>query len=182
MWPGWQFCSAVIDTYWGCDREAGCLPPANSLIADYFDRAERPRAMAIYYLNGAPALIVGYLVGGWLIDKVGWHITFIIIGLPGVLLAVLVKFTLREPRVHQAKLTAEAPIPFKVVLLTLWQQRSLRCILIAFAVAYFWFGFCPVDARFFMRSYGMEASDGCPVCSDMGGLGIYRCVCRGRIG
>ena len=51
--------------------EAGCLPPAQSLIADYFNRAERPRAMAIYWMCGPIATIIGYLGGGWLAETVG---------------------------------------------------------------------------------------------------------------
>ena len=70
--------------------EAGCLPPANSLIADYFDRDERPKAMAIYWLSGSLAVILGYLGGGWLIESYGWRLTFLIIGLPGLLLALVV--------------------------------------------------------------------------------------------
>ena len=81
--------------------EAGCLPPAQSLIADYFDRSERPRAMAFYWLCSPLAIIIGYLGGGWLIEYVGWRFTFIVIGVPGILLALLVKFTLREPRLEQ---------------------------------------------------------------------------------
>jgi len=84
--------------------EAGCLPPAQSLIANYFDRTERPRAMAIYWMCYPIAVIIGYLGGGWLIEAVGWRMTFVVIGLPGILLAVLVKFTLREPRLKQKKI------------------------------------------------------------------------------
>jgi len=73
--------------------EAGCVPPAQSLIADYFDRAERQRAMAIYWMSYAISVIVGYLGGGWLVENFGWRITFMVIGLPGILLAILVKLT-----------------------------------------------------------------------------------------
>ena len=73
--------------------EAGCLPPAQSLIADYFDRGERPRAMATYWLCFPLSVIVGFLGGGWLAEAVGWRMTFIIMGVPGILLAILVKFT-----------------------------------------------------------------------------------------
>lgn len=66
--------------------EAGCHPPAFSLIADYFDRAERPRAVARYMLGWPLALLVGFFVGGWLNQIYGWRATFVFLGLPGVLL------------------------------------------------------------------------------------------------
>jgi len=73
-----------------------------SLIADHFDRSERPRAMAIYWMCYPIAVIIGYVGGGWLAEQVSWRITFVVIGLPGILLAILVKLTLREPRLKQA--------------------------------------------------------------------------------
>ena len=140
--------------------EAGCMPPANSLISDYFDRAERPRAMAIYWLCGPLAIIIGYLGGGWLVEHFGWRMTFIIIGFPGILLALLVKFTLREPRLKQDYLIADPQLPLKDVLATLWQQRALRNIIMAFTVTYFFgMGLAQWLPTFFMRSYDLEAAE-----------------------
>src|SRR5688572_19698438 len=51
--------------------EAGCIPPAHSLIADYFTRAERPRAVAIYMLGGSLSVVVGFFVAGWLNELYG---------------------------------------------------------------------------------------------------------------
>ena len=130
--------------------EAGCLPPANSLLADYFDRAERPRAMAIYWLCGPLAVIIGYLGGGWLVDQFGWRMTFIIIGLPGILFALLVKLTLREPRVKQVQTEIEPQLPVKrrsyhSLAATNPQKHHsglYRCLL-------FWNGVDPVATHFF---------------------------------
>ena len=140
--------------------EAGCLPPAQSLIADYFDRAERPRAMAIYWLCGPIAVIIGYLGGGWLVESVGWRMTFVVMGVPGILLAIVVKLSLREPRLKQ-KVTVVVEHPsFKSVLNTLWQQPAFRHIVMAFCVSYFFtmgaFSWIP---SFFIRSHGMETGE-----------------------
>ena len=78
--------------------EAGCIPPAFSLIADYFNRGERPRASAIYGLAGVFSAVIGYFVAGWLNEFYGWRVTFVCMGAPGVALALLAWFTLREPR------------------------------------------------------------------------------------
>ena len=153
--------------------EAGCLPTASSLIADYFDRTERPRAMAIYWLCGPLAVVIGYMGGGWLADHLGWRITFVVIGVPGILLALLAKLTLREPRLKQVKQVVQQP-PFKEVLVTLWQQPTLRYIVTAFSVAYFFsMGFSQWLPTFFIRSYHMEVSEiGAWFALAWGGFGI----------
>ena len=140
--------------------EAGCFPPAQSLIADYFDRVERPRVMAIYWMCYPIAVIIGYLGGGWLAESVGWRMTFMVMGVPGILLAVLVKLTLREPRLKQKLILAIEQPSFKDVLNTLWQQHSFRYIVTAFFMAYFFFaGITLWVPTFFMRSHGMETGE-----------------------
>ena len=141
--------------------EAGCQPPAQSWIAEYFNRAERPRALAIYSMCFPMAIIIGYLGGGWLAEYYGWRTTFIIIGLPGIALAILVKFTLHEPRL-QKNLTAKVEIApsFKVVLATLWQQRTFPHIVMGFIVAYlFGSGIFMWMPTFFIRSYDMSTAE-----------------------
>ena len=142
--------------------EAGCLPPAQSLITEQFDRRERPRAMAIYWLCYPIAVIFGYLVGGWLAEQVGWRNTFIIMGLPGIALALLVKLTLREPRLHSPTgAVAQPDCPSLVaVLSTLWQEKTFRSILIAFCVGYFFAtGLIQWLPTFFIRSHGMSVNE-----------------------
>ena len=140
--------------------EAGCVPPAQSLIADYFDRVERPRAMAVYWLCYPVSMILGYLGGGWLADSIGWRMTFVVIGVPGVLLAILVKLSLREPRLKKTETFVVEQPSLKIVLATLWQQRSFRQIVTAFCLASF-FGVGVVQwlPTFFIRSHDMEISE-----------------------
>jgi predicted MFS family arabinose efflux permease len=77
--------------------EAGGSPPSYSIMADYFKPSERARAMGIYFtgavLGTGGGLIVGGLLGEWL----GWRMTFFVLGVPGVLLGVLLYFTVKEP-------------------------------------------------------------------------------------
>jgi len=137
--------------------EAGCLPPAQSLIAEYFDRSERPRAMSIYWLAGSLAVVIGYLGGGWLIEHYGWRVTFMAIGLPGIVLSILVKFTLREPRLSSVSTEEAINLPLKSVLATLLKCITFRHILFAFAVSnFFSLGLVVWLPTFFIRSYGMD--------------------------
>ena len=77
--------------------EAGAGPCSHSLISDLFSREERPRAIGIFSLGVPFGTLFGFLFGGLLAEEFGWRTTFIIVGLPGVLLAVLVRLTIREP-------------------------------------------------------------------------------------
>ena len=77
--------------------EAGCSPPAHSLVSDYFYKEERATALGIYSLGGPFGSLFGILLGGWLTTTLGWRWAFIAVGLPGILLAIIVKLTLKEP-------------------------------------------------------------------------------------
>ncbi|MEO7680695.1 MAG: MFS transporter [Sphingomonas sp.] len=91
--------------------EAGFSPSAYSLLADYFPRERLASAMGVYqmgvYLGGALALLIGGLVAGILPPEStivlpvigmlkGWHVVFLALGVPGLLLSLLV-LAIREP-------------------------------------------------------------------------------------
>jgi MFS family permease len=77
--------------------EAGCSPPAHSLISDVFPPERRATALSIYSLGIPIGGALGTLVGGWLGQLYGWRAAFLVVGLPGLVLALLVRFTVREP-------------------------------------------------------------------------------------
>jgi len=78
--------------------EAGGTPPAHSILGDYFRKSELTRALSIYSTGPALGAALGLMAGGWLADQIGWRMTFVVVGLPGVLLGIIVYFTIREPR------------------------------------------------------------------------------------
>lgn len=81
--------------------EAGGSPPAHSLISDLFPPERRASALSIYALGVPFGGALGTLLGGWLGQLYGWRTAFLAVGLPGIALAALVRFTLREPpRTH----------------------------------------------------------------------------------
>jgi predicted MFS family arabinose efflux permease len=77
--------------------EAGCSPPAHSLISDLFPIERRATALSIYSLGIPIGGALGSLLGGWLGQLYGWRVAFLAVGIPGVLLAAVVRLTLREP-------------------------------------------------------------------------------------
>src|SRR5690606_10305240 len=78
--------------------EAGCIPPSQSLIADYFPPKERGRAMGFYTSGVAIGALAGLMGGSWLAQEFGWRTTLIIVGLPGLLVALAFKLIAREPQ------------------------------------------------------------------------------------
>jgi len=157
--------------------EAGCIPPAHSLIADYFSRAERPRAVAIYMLGGSMSMVIGYFGAGWLNELYGWRVMFTLLGLPGLGLAVLAWLTLRELRRDTSTLplvgraSADAPAfaqesiaparpDLRDVGRTLWTNSTFRHLLFCFSVTFFFgYGVLQWQPAFFMRTYGMSSGE-----------------------
>lgn len=78
--------------------EACGLAPSNSMIADLFRRARRPLAMALFGLANSVAFIVFFPIAGWIAAHHGWRDMFIAAGMPGLVLALLFRLTVREPR------------------------------------------------------------------------------------
>jgi MFS family permease len=148
--------------------EAGCIPPAFALIADYFNRAERPRAAAIYGLGAPLSTVIGYFFSGWLNDLYGWRVTFMLLGVPGLVLAALAWFTLRDPRHADAKRADRhsratpqtvAP-PFRETCVTLWANATFRHLLLCLSVMFFFsYGIFVWLPAFVMRSYNLTSGE-----------------------
>jgi MFS family permease len=148
--------------------EAGCVPPAHSLIADTFTRGERPRAVARYMLGMPLSFVIGYFPAGWLNQLYGWRVTFVLMGLPGLLLAVLAWFVLKEPRSKQRaerSLVSDQIVPaaqptLRDVCGTLWANLTFRNLLLCLAVSQFFAaGILQWKPSFFVRSYGIETRE-----------------------
>lgn len=77
--------------------EAGGSPPSHSLISDFYPKEKRAGALAIYALGIPIGVTCAYLGGGWILQKFDWRTTFLALGLPGLLFAILLKLTVREP-------------------------------------------------------------------------------------
>lgn len=77
--------------------EAGGSPPAHSIISDYFPPEKRATALSIYSTGIYIGIFLGYIVGGVIAKYYGWRMAFYALGIPGVLFAVLVYYTVKEP-------------------------------------------------------------------------------------
>nr|WP_255682200.1 MFS transporter [Luteimonas sp. BDR2-5] len=141
--------------------EAGSTPASHSLIADYFAPGRRGAAFALFGLGIPLGAFVGAILGGWIVQHLGWRATFVCIGAPGLVLAALVLFTMREPRrgmSEAAAPVADGPVPSmgQVVRLLLRKPTFLHmtfgCALIGFAN----FGINMFMPIYFTRVFGMS--------------------------
>jgi len=77
--------------------EAGCTPPANSMIADYYPASRRSTAFGYYAMGVTAGTLLANLIGGPVTDALGWRAAFIAIGFAGVIVAIVFRLTVREP-------------------------------------------------------------------------------------
>ena len=142
--------------------EAGCSPPAYSLISDYFEPARRARALSIYSMGIGGGVFLGYLVSSFVAAEYGWRAAFFVVGLPGVVLAVFLKLTLREPPrgFSDNVRVAAAPPPFRQAVGALWQRRSFRHLSLAASLhAFAGYGVGSFVPAFLIRSHGMTVAE-----------------------
>ena len=78
--------------------EAGGSPPAHAMISDYFPPRHRGKALAVYSTGIDIGVLVGFAFGGVLAEVFGWRTAFFVVGIPGILFALLFSATVREPR------------------------------------------------------------------------------------
>jgi MFS family permease len=143
--------------------ESGCMPPTYSLLGDYFPApAERIRAMAIYMLGSPIAALLSFVVGGWLNELYGWRVAFFVMGAPALLVAAVVKLTVREPRASasEPRLRTQRVPRMTEVAGVMWTQRSLRHLILAtILLLTMGLGMAPWYAAFMMRTHGMGTAE-----------------------
>ncbi len=178
----WQLAAARIGVGVG---EAGAGPPSHSIIADMYPMEQRTSAMAIYSWGIHLGLMFGALAGGWIAQYFGWRTAFFVVGLPGLILALLVRVTLKEPprggmeKAGHDVSTHNIAASFR----HLWATRSLRhtitgCTLVAF-VGY---GISAWGAAFLMRSHGLSTGEVGTLTGIIGGLmGIIGALVAGKV-
>lgn len=113
--------------------EAAGSPPAHSLISDYFPPERRASALAIYGMGIYIGIFFGYCLGGYLDSWFSWRTAFFVVGMPGVILALIVRFTIHEPaRGHSEGLTGQVQSDsLKTVLCYLGTKRSFVFLVLA---------------------------------------------------
>jgi predicted MFS family arabinose efflux permease len=123
--------------------EAGCTPVSHSLLSDHYPPARRASALSVYFLGVPLGTLLGAFVGGWVGEALGWRLALIWAGAPGLVLALVVWLTVREPTRGHAEgrpVAPEAP-PLRAVLRRVRRVPSLWLLAIGCTLTYFVRGF-----------------------------------------
>ena len=115
--------------------EAGGSPPAHSIVSDIFPAAQRATALSIYSLGVYGGILVGTVGGAYLVQYFDWRTAFVVVAIPGIFLALLVRFVIKEPPRGMAESRKDvAPPGFLRVLHFLWERKSFRHLSFACAL------------------------------------------------
>lgn len=171
LWSGATAVTAFVRNFWELFAarvvvgigESGCSPPALSLISDYFEPKRRSKALSIYAMGVYGGTFIGLMMGGIVAQIYGWRAAFLIVGLPGIALAAILKLTIREPPrgfseggAHTVK---DAP-PMMVVVKTLLAKSSFRHLALASGLhAFVSYGVSAFYNSYLIRSHGFSVAE-----------------------
>ena len=169
--------------------EAGGSPPSHSIISDIFPPHKRASALSFYSTGVNIGIMFGFLLGGWLNEFFGWRVAFVVVGAPGIVLAIIVRMTLAEPirgLSDQGAGTdgevAERP-SFMAVVSLLWSRLSFRHMAFAAGLnAFASYSASSWTASFMIRSHGMTTGElGTWLAMTMGFAGAVGVLCGGLL-
>jgi MFS family permease len=155
--------------------EAGGSPPSHSIVSDIFPKEQRASALSFYSTGVNLGIMFGFLFGGWLNEFFGWRVAFLVIGVPGIILAGIVFATVPEPirGLLENKKASDAQVPFSEVVAGLWQRKTFRHMAFACGLnAFAGYGTVNWAASFFIRSHGMTTGE----------LGTWLALSTGLVG
>ncbi|MEZ6012330.1 MAG: MFS transporter [Hyphomonas sp.] len=165
--------------------EAGGTPPATSMIADLYPPKERATAMGIYTTGIGLGVMAGFALGGYIYTHYGWRAAFFVAGIPGILLALLVRFTVKEPDrglADKQQVTDTAPSFNETIGFILRQTSYLwllaGCLLICISSN----AFLVFTSGHLQRTYGLTPGEvSLPLGVLIGGVGSVGAVVIGAI-
>lgn len=142
--------------------EAGGSPPAHSMISDLYAPGKRATALAIYSTGISIGILLGFLVGGWIDRYFGWRTAFFVVGLPGIIFALIFHFTVKEPLrgLSENKIGADVSSSTKEVILSLWRSKSFRYLALGTGMAaYSAYAKTSWIPSFLARVHGMKSDE-----------------------
>ena len=106
--------------------EAGAVAPAHSMISDLYSKESRTSAMATFVAGANIGVLLAFLIGGVVGQMMGWRWAFVIAGVPGLVLAAIMRFAVPEPERswQYASESTKGSLVLKTAK-TIWQDRGL---------------------------------------------------------
>jgi MFS family permease len=145
--------------------EAGCTPAAHSLITDSVKPEKRASAIAFYGMGVPIGSLLGLIIGGIVNDLYGWRVALMLVGAPGVILALIMLYLLKEPRHFRTAAETSAAhavkaLSFKEAAREIFTSRAYLYLLIATSVtAFLGYGKSLWTISFFIRSHGLSTTE-----------------------
>ncbi|MEH6581276.1 MAG: MFS transporter [Halioglobus sp.] len=166
VWSAFTALSGFAQSYWHlllarmgvAAGEAGCSPPAHSMISDIFRKEERATALAVYSSGINFGALLGLLVGGWIAQYMDWRIAFFVVGIPGIVYAVVVRLTVREvPRGFADKTPDVTTSPGMLeVARDLWRIPTFRHMALGAGLhAFVSYGIANFAPSFYVRTHNL---------------------------
>jgi predicted MFS family arabinose efflux permease len=193
IWSGMTAISGLAQNFWqlllarmGVGLgEAGGTPPATSMIADLYPPQERATALGIYTGGIGLGIMAGFALGGYVYELWGWRAAFFAAGIPGLILALIVRFGVREPvrgLADQRKDDGPAP-SIRETLGFIFSQSSFLwmmagCLLICISAN----AFLVFTSSHLQRTYGLTPGQvSLPLGLLIGGVGSAGAIVLGRV-
>jgi MFS family permease len=165
LWSGFTALCGLATNYWtlllarmGVGLgEAGGSPPAHAMISDLYEKEKRGRALAIYSAGLYAGTLLGYYLGGVLSDSMSWRHAFMVVGIPGLIFALIVWSTVREPvRGLSGIKPSTEKISFVESFSRLWKLKSFPFYALATGAGTFvTYGLGNWMPSFLQRTYGI---------------------------
>lgn len=155
--------------------EAGSSPPSHSIIADLYPPERRAGAMGIYSLGVVLGAAGGTMIGGALAHYFGWRTAMFAVGIPGVLLAIVIKLLVIEPPrglsdPGKAQGAGDMP-PFAAGFRSLFADRAAVHLVMGVTVtSLIGYGTTAFGPSFMIRTMGMDKLQIATVVAPVGGL------------
>lgn len=142
--------------------EAGCSPPAHSMISDMYPPEQRASALSFYSVGINIGIMLGVLLGGYINQYFGWRVAFFVVGAPGLLIALIVRFTIAEPlrgwsEKHEV---VQDALPFMTVLRFITARRYLVHMAMGGGLsALAGYALTSWQPSFYIRDFGLPTSE-----------------------
>ncbi len=143
--------------------EAGCTPPANSIIADYFPPRSRARALAIYSMGVTLGSVLANVFGGPIAQAFSWREAFWILGIPGIAVGIIVYFSVKEPPRGYSDVAGTPIVAASSMSDTLKALAGKRTywlnVIAATLIAFVGYGITNFQGPFFQRVHGLSVGE-----------------------
>ena len=143
--------------------EAGGSPPSHSMISDIFRPKNRALALSVYSIGIYIGILIGFALGGWIAQTFGWRLAFFVVGMPGIVLAILLRLTVKEPArgwSENAPIDVSPAPSIGTVIRLLWSRVSFRHIAMAASMqAFIIYGIGNWLPSYFLRNFSIELAE-----------------------